>query len=82
LREQKQEPEYTNQARKFLRGLDELTERRIIDGIEKIPEGDITPYKSMPKFSRLRIGDFRIIYRWKNAEQILVFKIGSRGQIY
>jgi len=52
------------------------------NGIEKIPDGDIKPYKSEPGCFRLRIGNHRILYKWSNDEQITVVLIESRGQVY
>ena len=75
-------PEYSKQADKFLHGLDKKTEQRIKDGIEKIPSGDIIPYRAKAGYFRLRIGGYRILFNWISDEQIFVALIDSRGQVY
>ena len=82
MRTQKLPPEYSKQADKYLDGLDQKTEQRLKDGIEKIPQGDIIPYKSLAGYFRLRIGKYRILFRWLNSDQILITLIDSRGQAY
>jgi len=82
LREQKLPPIPSKQAKKFLDGLDAKSQQRLKSGIEKIPEGDIKPYKGNPDYFRLRIGDYRILFKWISNEQISVAIIGSRGQAY
>ena len=82
MRVQKLPPEYSKQADKYLKDLDKKTERRIKDGIEKIPAGDIIPYKAKAGYFRLRVGNYRILFKWLNDEQILIAIIDSRGQAY
>ena len=82
MRIQKLPPEYSKQADKYLDGLDQKTEQRLKDGIEKIPQGDIIPYKALVGHFRLRIGKYRILFKWLNDEQILITLIDSRGQAY
>ena len=82
LRVQSLPPEYSKQADKFLAGLDQKTEQRIKEKIEKIPEGDIVPYKGKAGYFRLRVGDYRILFSWINSEQILIAVIDNRGQVY
>ena len=79
---QKLPPEYSKQADKFLSGIDKKSEQRIKVGIEKIPNGDIIPYRGRDGYFRLRIGNFRILFNWLNDEQILIAVIDSRGQVY
>jgi mRNA interferase RelE/StbE len=82
LKIQKLPPEYSKQADKYLSGLDRKTEQRLKDGIEKIPNGDIIPYKEKTGYFRLRIGDYRLLFKWLSNEQILIAVIDNRGQIY
>lgn len=82
MREQKLPPKPSKQAKKYLDGLDYKAQQKLRDAIEKIPEGDIKPYKSNPGYFRLRIGNHRILYKWLSDEQILVAVIDSRGQAY
>jgi len=82
LKIQKLPPEYSKQADRYLNSLDKKTEQRIKVGIEKIPKGDIIPYKAREGYFRLRLGDYRILFKWLCDEQILIAVIDSRGQAY
>ena len=82
MREQKLPPEYSKQADKYLAGLDRKTEQRIKRGIEKIPAGDIIPYKALSGYFRLRVGGHRILFKWLSGEQIQITLVDSRGQAY
>lgn len=82
MREQKQLPEYTNQAKKFMDDLNKKAQQRLRKAIEKIPRGDIIPFKSKPGHFRLRVGNYRVIYKWISDCQILIFIIDNRGDIY
>jgi len=82
LREQKLPPEYSKQAGKYLNGLDKKAQQRLRDGIEKIPLGDINPYKAKHGYFRLRIGGYRVLFKWMGVEQIYIALIDNRGQAY
>ena len=82
MKTQKLPPKPSKQVKKYLDGLDAKTQQRLKNGIEKIPEGDIIPYKGAPGYFRLRIGDYRVLFKWLSDEQILVAVIDSRGQAY
>jgi mRNA interferase RelE/StbE len=73
---------YSKQATKAISRMDSAIKKRVRDGIEGIPEGDI---KALQGFTdgrqRLRIGKFRIIFT-TNDEDLNVLDIGSRGDIY
>ena len=87
---EKLEIRYSKQAVKFINALDKPTRLRIKEGIEgltKTPaQGDI---KTLQGFSdnrfRLRIGKYRIVYKYTEelTTHILnIIDIGSRGDIY
>jgi len=82
MKEQRYPPELSKQAKKQIDIMDAKTQQRIKNGIEKIPLGDIVPLKSNAEYSRLRIGSYRILFKWINNEQIFVVLIESRGQVY
>jgi len=82
MRRQKKSALYSKQANKFLDKLDNDAENRIMDAIDKIPDGDITPYRSKKGYFRLRIGDYRILYTWLDGEIVFVAVIENRGQVY
>ena len=82
MKVQKLPPEYSKQADKFLSNLDRKAEQRVKVGIEKIPDGDIRPLKGSSDYLRLRIGGYRILFRWISDVQILIAVIDNRGQVY
>jgi mRNA-degrading endonuclease RelE of RelBE toxin-antitoxin system len=45
------------------------------------PEGDIRPYKGSPGFLRLKVGNYRAIFKFED-NSILVTHIEPRGQAY
>ena len=56
---------------------------RIKSAIHEIPKEDIKPLQG--QFSglfRLRVGGFRVIFKYMDAETVYVYDIGSRGDIY
>ena len=82
MRVQNLPPKYSKQAGKYLENLDKKTQERLKSGIEKIPGGDIIPYKARLGYFRLRIGGYRVLFSWLNGEQVFVAVIDSRGQAY
>lgn len=81
---------YSKKALKFLAKQDKSTVSRIRQGIDGLtqspPIGDI---KVMQGYSdstmRLRVGTFRVIYRYdkeNSIEILLILDIGNRGDIY
>ena len=81
---------YSKDALKFLSKLDKKSVMRIRDAITGLthepPVGDI---KTMQGYNdgrkRLRVGSWRIIYRYEDEETveiIFVIDIGNRGDIY
>lgn len=74
--------EYSHAAVKVINGMDRPTKQRIKAGIEKLPQGDIKPYKGSPGTYRLRVGDWRILFSYPEDGTILIEKIGPRGGVY
>lgn len=81
---------YSRSALKFLAKLDRKSVERIrlaISGLtENPPKGDIKPMQGYSDGrKRLRVGDWRVIYRYGTEESIevlFVIDIGNRGDIY
>lgn len=75
--------EYTKTAYKSLCEYGKDTWKRIIEAIDKIPQGDIKKLQGekYPPLYRLRVGKYRIVYRIEN-EEIIIAKIDTRGDIY
>jgi len=72
----------SKQAEKFLKSMDDKTKQRIIKAIKNIPQGDISPYKAIKGYYRLRTGNHRVLYEWVSNEQILVAVVEFRGNVY
>jgi len=75
-------PLYSNQAAKYLNSLDAQSQRRIRNGISKLPNGDICPLKGAPGNYRLRVGDWRILFAYAENNTVKIKKISPRGQAY
>lgn len=73
-------------AEKFIMKLPKPERERIIRAISGLPQnGDIKQLKGRKSrgLYRLRVGDYRIIYRLDNGRLIVfVINAGNRGQIY
>jgi mRNA interferase RelE/StbE len=73
------------EAAKYLERLNEPVKSRIIDALEKLssepPEGDIRKLQSKEAAFRLRVGDYRILFKQKPA-CLAVYRIAPRGQAY
>ena len=71
-------------AKKFIDKLPDTEKRRIVEAIERLPEGDdIKRLRGYEGILRLRVGAYRIIYEVDNGRLIVtVIDAGNRGQIY
>ena len=82
--------EYSKSAVKAINSMDKSTKQKIKKGIEglttKPPTGDIKPMQGYSDNRyRLRIGGYRIIYKYITNNSVVVLYImdvGSRGDIY
>ena len=74
---------YLKSAYKVLTDYEKDTRIRIMEAIDKIPQGDIKRLQGekYPPLYRLRVGKFRIIYHIEN-EEIIIAKIDTRGDVY
>ena len=74
---------YSKNFDKKFEKYDRKTQERIKKAILAIPDGDIEKIKGKktPQLYRLRVGNYRIIFRL-NEEEIFVDKIDKRGDIY
>lgn len=73
---------YSKNAFKSLESYNMDTRKRLIDSINKIPQGDIKKLQgeNHPPLYRLRVGKYRIIYQIN--DEILIVKIDTRGDVY
>ncbi len=76
---------YLRTAFKTLSKYDKTTQTRIVDAVDKIPQGDIKKLQTQnkPPLYRLRVGKYRIIYYVDiDNNEIIIAKIDLRGDIY
>ena len=73
---------FSRQAAKILQRLDISTKKRIVKGINEIPEGDIKKLKEHKHLYRLRIGGWRISFSYPDKETVLIVEIKPRGDAY
>ena len=79
---------YEKAAFRTLRELDGKTRKRLIDRLEALAQNPKTPNNNVKKLQgidgyRLRVGDWRIIYRLENKKLVIVvIDIGQRKEVY
>ena len=73
---------YSKQAAKTLERMDAATKQRIRAGVNGIPAGDIVKMQGHTELYRLRIGGWRIVFSYVEANKVIVNKIAPRGQVY
>jgi mRNA interferase RelE/StbE len=66
---------------KFINAQDKQTKERLINALNKLPEGDIVSITGSSNMYRLRIGSFRALFEREN-DIIKVTLLDNRGQIY
>lgn len=71
---------YSKQALKFLSKQNKIVQKRIIDAINKLPNGDVRKLQGRSGY-RLRVGNFRIIFS-TSGNILYIEEIDNRGQIY
>ena len=74
--------EYSNKAVKVIETLDKPTKNRLRQAILNLPNGDVKRLVGKVITLRLRVGDWRVLFSYKNNDTILIEKIAPRGQAY
>ena len=82
--------EYSKTAAKALQRMDKAMRLRIRDAIDGLtqtpPRGDIKPMEGKPSGRyRLRVGGYRVVYRYDNdgvMTVLFILDVGPRGDIY
>ncbi len=82
--------EYSTKSKEFLKKSDNHISKRIIDRIENLKETPIPKDakfigrdKSDDKIFRYRVGDYRVLYKIKESNNIvLIVKIDKRSRVY
>ncbi len=73
---------YSKNSAKFIKKVNEPNKSRLRKAIENLPNGDIASLQGANGKYRLRVGNYRIIYRFIDKDTIYIDRIGLRGQIY
>lgn len=73
--------EYKKKAIKYINSCESSIKKRLKEGIEKLPLGDITKLKGFENEYRLRIGDLRVLFTLEN-DIITINDRKPRGQVY
>ncbi|MCR5782317.1 MAG: type II toxin-antitoxin system RelE/ParE family toxin [Clostridia bacterium] len=71
-------------AKKYIDKLPQNEKKRLIAAIERLPAGPgIKQMKGYENLFRLRVADYRVIYRVDHGElQVIVIDADSRGDVY
>lgn len=74
---------YLKSAFRSLKKYDIKTRIRLIESIDRIPQGDIKKLRGTkyPPLYRLRVRKYRVIYHIEN-ENIIIVDIDTRGDVY
>lgn len=72
--------QYSKQAVKFLGKQDKIIQKRIINAINNLPNGDVLKLQGRSGY-RLRVGSFRIVFD-KYGNILYIIDIDNRGQVY
>jgi len=79
---------YDKQPRNFLKKAEKHISKRIMDKIDEVLPNNPVPHDAKPIVSqhgvfRIRVGDYRILYRIDYQEKkIIIFKIDKRSRVY
>jgi len=70
-------------AKKFIESQSKDQQKRLILAINNLPMGDIKTLQATKDVFRLRVGDYRIIFKKQDdVLTITIVDVGNRGQIY
>ena len=72
---------YSRAAEKYLDKQQQTTQKRIIDAIDKLPEGDVIKLQGRQGY-RLTIGGFRVLFDYTDGNTVDVLVIVPRGDVY
>jgi len=69
-------------AKKFILRLTEKEQKRVLNAIYKLPAGNVIPLKGRNGEFRLRLGDWRVVFEYRERDFIFVVGIDNRGDAY
>lgn len=75
--------EFEKPALKFIQKQPKPQRIRIMQAIQALPSGDVKKLKGDNELYRLRVGDYRVVYKIDDGLLLItVVNAGNRGQIY
>ena len=69
-------------AQKFINKQDKIQQKRIYKAIYKLPLGDVKKMQTKQELYRLRVGEFRFIFKIIQDKMIIIIDADNRGEIY
>ena len=72
---------YSKNAEKYLDSQAQAIKERIMDAVDKLPDGDVKKLSGRDGY-RLVVGGFRVLFEYVDKNTIRVTAIGPRGGIY
>lgn len=73
---------YSKAAVKVIEAMTRDEKQRIKAAIEGIPNGDIKPLQGSTSLYRLRVGSRRIVFSYPQTGEVVIERIGNRGDVY
>lgn len=73
---------FSKESAKVIERMDKSSRQRLKAAIMKLLEGDVKRLQGTSKNYRLRVGGWRVIFSYVEADEILIDKVGPRGEIY
>ena len=79
---------YDKQPKRFLKKLDKHLSKRILNKVDEILTNDPVPHDAKPIVGkhgvfRIRIGDYRALYRINyRKNEVVIFKLDKRSRVY
>ena len=74
-------PQYSRAAEKYLDSQIEAKRKRIMDAIDKLPEGNVKKLQGRKGY-RLTLGGVRVLFDYVDESTIDIIVIGNRGDVY
>lgn len=74
--------DFSRQAMKDIKSLNEPMKSRIAKAIARLPDGDIKKLAGWEGYYRARVGEYRIVFEVLMPEEITIKGVAPRGEIY
>ena len=74
-------PQYSRCAEKYLDNQTSSSQKRIMDAIDKLPNGNVKKLQGRKGY-RLTVGAFRVLFDYLDNNIIDILTIAPRGDVY